>query len=421
MSSLYHESELSNGWPLVTAHLPHSESCSLGILVPVGSLQEQAGEEGIAHFIEHMLFKGTEQRSARDISAAIEGEGGTLNAWTTEDHTFYEARGPEDLIDTMIDVLGDMFFQSTLPADEIERERGVICEEIVMYQESPGDHINDLISESIWPDHPLGKAITGTAESVGAISREQMRGFIDKNYYSNKTLFAVAGPHDHDSVAKRWERVCGDHKANAHTPKIQDTQSSVFTPKTIVEESDIEQVHLGVSFLCDGRLSQSRHALRVLSTLLGETMSSRLFQRLREEAGVCYQIQTDLSLFHSTGSLSISAGLDAEELQSSLELLAAEIKDLHDSGPTNDEVERAKRFIIGQHRISFETSASQLSWISESYFAHQQIIDPNETRDAIQAVTTRDVHDIIRATFDPKKIALAAIGPISKSDLTFSW
>jgi len=423
MSTTYQLNKLHNGWPIASVHLPHSESAAVGILIPVGSRHEIPGEEGIAHFLEHMFFKGTTTRSARDIVTEIEGYGGTLNAWTTEDHTFYEARGPEDLLETMILVLSDMFFNSTCEQEEIDRERGVICEEIIMYQENPGDHINDLMSASTWPNHPLGKPVAGTIESVSQMTRGQIVKFAEQNYYSDKTIFCVAAPQPHEEVIKLWEAATKNKKCSLSEPKTSPFNPSNYLPEKIVQTAEIEQAHIGISFLTEGSLSEKRHALCVLSTLFGETMSSRLFQRLREEAGVCYHVQSDLSLFHEVGTFSISAGLDSEQLSSSLTIIGKEISNLldHHHGPSDEEVEQAKRYLIGQHRISFETSTAQMNWAASSAFTYGMIKEPQSTRNAIRKVTRNEVLSVAKEIFAPEKAALAAIGPIQKDAVAISW
>ncbi len=263
-------------------------SVSAGLWVGVGGRHETQQECGMSHFIEHLLFKGTVQRNARQITADIEGLGGYINAFTTEDHTCYYARAASRHLPQLCEVLGDMFLHSQFAPREIEREREVIREEILSYRDQPEQHASDLLTETMWPSHPLGRPLTGTLETIGHFRRPQLRAFVREHYNARNTIAVVAGPVPHAQVVRMFKPILSKLPAGrkprftrARNPARQALSVKAFTQET-------EQTHLAMGFHAFGRRDERRFALRLLSVLLGENMSSRLFQTLREQHGYCY-------------------------------------------------------------------------------------------------------------------------------------
>ena len=408
-----------HGFHIASCEMPHIESVSAGFFIPVGSRFESAPINGSAHFAEHMIFKGTASRNALQLAIDIEGSGGAINAYTTEDQTCLETRGPADALPHFLEVMSQMLWHSTFPHDEVEREREVIAEEIVMYHENPSDHLHDLLSLALWPDHPLGRPITGTEASILGINRDSLIDFTKHAYTTQGLTLAVAGNISHQEVLSLAERFLP--KASSppldYTPWSPPATDTVGQPPLLHDQRQIEQSHLALGFHTSGRHSEHRHVLRMLSLLLGETMSSRLFQELREKRGLCYHIATDFSLYEDTGTFEIHAALDSDRLEESIRAIQSVLHKVIKHGFYPEELEQAKRFADGQARIGLETPQAQMSWMGDSLTSFGKIIDPDEARQLIESVTLDQAQAFAQATFHPSKLAIASIGPQSESQM----
>jgi predicted Zn-dependent peptidase len=404
----YQWRRLPQGPRIAVATLPDSECAALSIYIPAGSRDETDLPAGLAHFVEHMIFKGTKRRSAKEISFEIENAGGQLNACTSEDQTVYEGRGEADLMPVLIDVLADMIWHATFPEAEIDLEREVIGEEITMYRESPSDHIGDLISAALWGDHPLGNPISGSIESIHEIDRAKLVAFRDFHHFRNDVVIAASGPFTIDQI----ESMLAPHLPRdfhpGKTPVAFSSDEAALRRITDLRESD--QLQLSLGWHTPGKRSEKRHALRLLSMMLGEISSSRLFLELREERGLCYQIGTDVSFFEETGAFEINAGLDPESREEALECIYREINDLVKNGPLPGELDRAKRLMISQSKLAFESTASHAAWVGEGLLDFDEIPSPAAWREKILGVTDGDVREIAREIFLDREPAIAEIG-----------
>lgn len=407
MQSPYHWQRLPNGMRLATASLPHTECATLAIYIPAGSRHDPFGLAGLAHFMEHMAFKGTARRSAAQLSLDLENTGAQANACTAEDHTVYDARGDASSLPVLADVLSDMVWHSSLPPREIALERDVIHEEITMYEENPSDHIGDLISRSLWAPDPLGEPITGTHESLDAITRNHLFEFCQTHHFRSDIVIAAAGPYSPAEFASLIAPFLPEHSIAPPAPirPFEKRQSSI----PLVLHRDTEQLQLAMAYHTAGRKHRNRHALRLLSILLGEATSSRLFQKLREDKGLCYHVSSDLALFEDTGSLEISIGLDPEAREEALRLIDAELRDLSQNGPSLDELERAKQIAISSNKFALESTFAQMSWVAESLLFEGEIITPADYRDRLMPVTVQDVRRVARSLFVPHNQAMAEI------------
>lgn len=406
--AIYEWRQLPNGPRLAVATLPDSECAALSIYIPAGSRDESNLPAGLAHFVEHMVFKGTSRRSARELSFEIENAGGQLNASTSEDQTVYEGRGEADLMPVLADVLCDMVWHATFPENEIGLEREVIGEEITMYKESPADHIGDLISNALWDGHPLGNSISGTLESIARIDRKTLSDFRDNHHFRSDVVIAAAGPFTVDEILALLSPHLPAEFHEATTPEPFDRAKA--EPRTVTDERETDQLQLALAWHGPGRHSESRHALRMLSMMLGESASSRLFLELREERGLCYQISSDVTFFDETGAFEISAGLDPESRDEALECIQREIDDLVSNGPRAGELDRAKRLTIAQSKLAFESTGSHAAWAGEGVLDFGSIPSPEEWRAKILAVTDADVHAAARGIFHGKEPCIAEIG-----------
>jgi predicted Zn-dependent peptidase len=361
---MYQVSHHKTGLTVVTAEMPHMASVSLGIWVSVGGRYEPAALSGVSHFIEHLLFKGTRHRSAKQISQDVEGIGGYLNAFTTEEMTCFYSKARHDRFQELLEVLMDMFLNSTFDPVEIEKERNVIKEELAMYLDQPQHQVQELLNETLWPDQPLGRSLTGTAETLDAMTRAQLLRFQRHNYVSAGTLVAAAGRLKHEKVVKAVSRFARSLRAGPR-PKFVPVKVQQAAPAVRLFRKSTEQTQLALGVRTCSRHDPQRFALRLLNTVLGENMSSRLFQVLREDYGLAYSVCSSLSFFDDVGALVISAGLDTDKIQSALKLIGEEMARLRRHLVGADELRRARDYLIGQIDLSLESTENQMMWLAE--------------------------------------------------------
>lgn len=405
----YEWRQIPGGPRLAVATVPDSECAALSIHIPAGSRDEDGLPAGLAHFVEHMVFKGTARRSARELSFDIENAGGQINACTSEDQTVYEGRGEAELLPVLADVLCDMVWHATFPESEIGLEREVIGEEITMYRETPSDHIGDLISAALWGDHPLGHPISGSLESISLIDRNALLEFRQRHHFRSDMVIAAAGPFSLDEVSSViMPHLPGSFRDGLPPlPFHRDLQAL----RNLSDLRETDQLQLSLAWHAPGRHAESRHALRLLSLMLGETASSRLFLELREERGLCYQISSDVSLFHETGAFEINAGLDPAARDEALACIHREIGDLVANGPRAGELERAKRLAIAQGKLAFESTSAHATWAGEGVLDFDRVPPHSEWRDHVLAVTHADIQAIAREVFHDQPCATAEIRP----------
>lgn len=405
----YQWTRLPGGPRLAVATLTDSECAALTIHVPAGSRDESGLPAGIAHFVEHMVFKGTRRRSARELSFEIENAGGQINACTSEDQTVYDGRGEAELLPVLADVLADMVWHATFPEPEINLEREVIGEEITMYRESPSDHIGDLVSKALWGNHPLGNPISGTTASIRRINRKKLLEFRDHHHFRNDLVIAAAGPFSIGQVAAVLTPHLPQHFHDPSSPLLFSPGTGAATE--LAESRETDQLQMALAWHTPGRHAESRHALRLLSMMLGESASSRLFLELREERGLCYQIGSDVTLFHDTGAFEINAGLDPDARDEALACIRREIDDLVRNGPRPGELDRAKRLSIAQSKLAFESTSAHATWAGEGLLDFDRVPQPEEWRDSIHHVTDADIQAIARQVFLDRAPAIAEIRP----------
>ncbi len=410
----YQVTTLANGLRIATAEMPGFESVSAGLWAGVGGRHESDRTNGAAHFLEHLLFKGTRRRTASGIAREVEGLGGDLNAFTGVDHTCYYAKAEARQLARVADVLLDMYQHSTLPAKEVERERGVIREEILMGRDQPAQVAEELLSATFWPGQPLGRPLTGTVESVATLRRSDLVAFWRGGYASGNTVMAVAGPVKHREVVAELraglERARRGPRARFRRVPALSRRREVMVK---VERQDIEQVHLTMGFPGPSRHSHERYVMRVLNAVLGENMSSRLFQKLREERGLCYSVHTHVETLHETGMFSITVGLEADRLAETLELIRRELARIATRSVKRDELRRAKDYLVGQHRLNLESTTNQMLWMGETLLAYDRVVEPDVARARIAAVTAAELQAAARKCFfGPGRVAVAAVGPV---------
>ncbi|MGE9270963.1 MAG: M16 family metallopeptidase [Verrucomicrobiales bacterium] len=408
MRSNYDTCRMQNGMRLGFAPLPDSECTAVSIHIPAGSRDDPPHAEGLAHFAEHMIFKGTERRDAKAISTDVENTGASLDAFTSEDQTVYEARGDAETLPLLIDVLCDIVWHSTFQAHEIELEREVIAEEIVMYRETPSEHISDLLSAALWGDHPLGQPISGSLQSIQNIQQRDLIAFTERHYRREDVVIAVAGPHQLGEIVQLLESRLPTATPPVHPPRFEPIAGR---NRSVLETRDTQQLQLALAYRSYPRTDPKRHALNLLAMILGEGASSRLFMRLREERGLCYQVSCHTSLMTDTGSLEIHAGLDPSSRQEALDCIQAEIDDLIAHGPDVEELARAKRLYASQSRAGMESTAAHASWAGDCLMVRDHILSPSQSLASILQVTAHEIQETAREVCVPDRFAIAEIGP----------
>lgn len=416
----YRLTKLPNGVRIASVDMPHMQSVSVGIWAGIGGRHESKGSSGISHFIEHLLFKGTKKRSARTIIESVEGIGGYLNAFTTEDHTCYYAKAGAQHLPKLCAVLSDMYLNSRFDTDDIEREREVIKEEILMYRDNPAQHAQELLSATLWPAHPLGRPLTGTVETISSFERKQLLGFVGENYNGKTTILTVAGRAAHAAVVSLLAPAVNRLRPG-NRPRFARCREPQGEAKVSVFKQETEQTHLAMGFHAFGRADERRFALKLLSVILGENMSSRLFQKLRERYGFCYSVQSGMVTLADSGSINIYAGLDTAKFEKAVRMIIQELERLCQQAPKLRELRKAQDYTIGQTLMGLESTTNQMMWMGESVLAYGKILDPSEIEEKIMAVTPEEVREIACHCLDRAKLGMAVVGPVEDENRIRGW
>ncbi|HUV73202.1 MAG TPA: pitrilysin family protein [Anaerolineae bacterium] len=411
---MYQKSVLDQGLRVLTSTMPHTRSVSVGFFIAVGSRYETKVENGVTHFIEHMLFKGTAKRpKARDIAVAIEGIGGMFNASTGRELTTYWTKVGQDHFSIALDVLADMLLNSKLEEEELQKERGVIIEEINMTLDHPSDWVHLLATELIWPDHPLGRDQAGTKESVSGITRPMVQAYISRHYQPANTVLAIAGNVDHDRVVE---------EATAQLSAWQRKPDNSCTPMNLAQEEarvrlergNTQQAHLALVLPGVCRFDDDKYNLSLLNTILGQGMSSRLFLEIREKRGLAYSVYSYISPLLDTGLMGVYAGVDAEQIEQALQAILEELDKMRQAPVSDDELEKAKEFIKGRLQLQMEDSFSVASWIGRQESLEDRVLSVDEVLQKVDAVTTADIQRVAQRLIRQEKLNLAVIGPLEE-------
>ena len=402
-----------SGLKLITFEMSHMNSVSVGIWVGTGARYEKIELSGVSHFIEHLLFKGTENRTGKEISQTIEGLGGALNAFTGEEYTCYYSKVLSEYLDTTFDVLWDMVMNNTFSNDDINKEKSVVKEEINMYQDIPAQYVQDILSKVMWPDQPLGRMILGSEQTVDALTNDKLVEYKKKYYNLNNIIISAAGKIDHDKMYQLVEKYIEKQSVSGDEETPVPVVEKQINPEVNVFNKDTEQVHIALGVRALPREHEDRYILKVLNTILGENMSSRLFQVVREKHGLAYSIHSSIERYNDTGALIVSAGTEEKNLYKAIELIVQETKCMKDSGITDDELERGKRFSIGQLSLGLEKTMNVMLWMGESLLCSKKVSDIDEILKKIQSVTKDDIARVSEKVFTNANLNLAVIGPVS--------
>lgn len=414
---MYKRHTLPNGLRIITAELPHTRSATVSIYVGAGSRYERDEEAGLSHFLEHMLFKGASRRpTAREIAEAIESVGGMHNAATDREATVYYAKVPDGAALETIDILSDMVRDPVMDSAELEKERYVILEELAGVEDSPAEMCGLLIDEVLWPNQPLGRNVGGTPESVKALPLSAVNRYLREQYVPANMVLVVAGNIRHDEIAEAADRWLGTMPAAAPGPWFPHVPRN-GSARIAVREKPSEQAHLCIAYPSVALDSPDRYAVDLLSTVLGEGMSSRLFLELREERALVYDVHSYPTEFRDAGSFTIYAGCDPENARLTAELAFAETRKLLADLPAA-ELDKAKMMARGRIQLRMEDTRSVAGWLGSQELLLGDILTVDEVVARIDAVTLDDVHRVGKAILRPELATLAAVGPF-ESDQTF--
>jgi predicted Zn-dependent peptidase len=402
------ETRLANGVRIVTERMPEARSVSLGVWVGVGGRDEPAALAGASHFLEHLVFKGTSTRSARQIAEAIDAVGGEMNAFTNREHTAYYTRLPADRADLGFDILGDVLTDPAFRPPEVDAERHVILEEILMNLDMPEDHVHTLLAEALFPGHPLGREVLGTKETVDAATRDQIADFFRRWYLPRNLAVVAAGDLDHDRVVDAFGGSLGS-LAGGERPE-RTTPGDAVEPRTVLDDPT-EQVHVAMGWRGVDHFDDDRYAFTIANQILGGGMSSRLFQEVREQRGLCYSVYSWGSSYVDSGTAGIYAGTSPSRVAELLSVVDDEIAKLVASGVTEGELEVAKGYIEGSMVLGLEDSGSRMARLGRSLMARDEIVTVDEQLARVRAVTVDDVGAVAARVFGGDR-ALAVVGHV---------
>ena len=400
---------LGNGVRLLLEYMPHLRSVSAGVWADTGSARETEEQWGVSHLLEHMLFKGTPTRNSLALSAAMDDVGGVLNAFTSKEQTCYYTKALDEDLELSLDLLSDMYCRSLLDENELERERGVVIEEINMYEDSPDELVLDLFASTLWPEHSYGRSISGTVQSVTALSRTQLYDYWRSRYTAGNTVLALAGNVSPEQGRELAERFFGGLDRGAEQlsplpePEYRSGQSFI--------QKDIEQNHICLGFPGVSMGDDDYYAAAIVSNLFGGSASARLFQEIREKRGLAYSAFSHLDCFNRGGSFFAYASTQPEKTKELVEVMADEFARLAVEGFAEADIERSKRQLKGSMLLSLESTSATMNKLGKMELSLGRVYSPEETVARLAAVTPDDVQRVIRRLVRPGCLVLAQVGP----------
>jgi predicted Zn-dependent peptidase len=394
----------------------HMESAAIGVWLNVGSRYEDKRVSGISHFIEHMVFKGTTKRSGQRIKEEIEGRGGSLNGFTSEEMTCYLAKVNGLHINIALDVLSDMVLNANLKPLDIEHERAVIIEEIKMYHDLPNHHVHDMLHEVMWGAHPLGEPVVGRIESISSITRQNLMDYKKANYIPQNIAVVLCGNLNGSSqLSEKIKKIFYRSKKAYRIPFVNFT--SIHRGPTVkILAKKTEQSHLCMGMHTFGRMHKDRYILNILHIILGGNMSSRLFENVREKRALAYEIGTEIRRYKETGAFVVNAGIEHDKVKEAVRVIIRELKKIKDKTVSKDEIERAKEFFKVQLSLALEDTLDHMLWLGEQVITTSKIITKEDMIKDIDTISQEDIQKVAKAVFKSSNLNIALISPIKDKD-----
>jgi predicted Zn-dependent peptidase len=402
--------ELDSGERVISERLDHVRSAAVGYWIGAGSRDEEHGEAGVTHFIEHLLFKGSERYSALQIAEIFDGLGGELNAATSREHTLVYARVPDHHLATAMDVMGDMVFAPSF--SELDAEREVVLEEIAMYEDAPQELVHDLIADAVFAEHPLGRPVIGTAEVISSIPREAIARYHDEMYVPGNIVVAAAGNIDHDQVVELVQRSLAQRReTSAERRNVRPPLVHIPPPRLRFQRKDTEQYHVCLAAPGISRSDRRRFAASLLDAILGGSASSRLFQEIREKRGMAYAVYSFVSQYTDTGQIGIYLGTREDNLGDALGIAAEQIADIAAGNLPEAELERAKENLKGRMLLSMESTSTRMNRLGKSLITDSELLSLDRIVAEIDAVEPESVAELADVLLAASRLSAACIGP----------
>ena len=414
MSEEYRKSVLPNGIRIVTERMPHVRSAAVGVWVETGSRHEPPERGGMSHLIEHLVFKGTANRTAEAIARAMDSVGGQMDAFTTKEYTCFYVQVLDEHLPLAVDLLTDILLHPLFDAEELEREKSVVLQEIKMVEDTPDDLIHDLFAAHVWDGHPLGRPILGRREAVQAYDRDVVHRHFEEHYVPPRIIIAVAGNVTHDRVVDLFG---AGFNGFARPGGGRDTPAPPMRPGVNIVPKDLEQVHLVMGFPGLPHAAPERYALFLLNDIVGGSMSSRLFQEVRERQGLVYSIHSGVQAFSDTGTLYIYAATDAPNFARVLKSILKEIRGLKKDGVSVEDLARAKDHLKGSLMLSLESTSSRMNRLAKHEMHFGSFLTLDEMLRAIEAVKHEEVQALVSQILDEDRLALTTYGPLDRRNL----
>ena len=409
---MYKKTVLNNGLRIITHNIKDRDSIALGFWVGVGGRYEDDRIKGIAHFLEHVVFKGSQKYSGEEIKMRIEGIGGALNAFTSEEQTCFYAKIPSKHLNQTFDVLADMVLHPQITAKDAGKEKTVIVEEIKMYHDLPQYFVMELLDGLLWPDHPLGKSLAGTKESVMGISRKDLKKFHQLFYAPGNIVVAACGNLTHSKITALVKKKLGKLRLSDKIGFCKADEIQI-QPRTRFYKKNIEQMHLALGLPAYNEKHKDRYVLSLLSTILGGNMSSRLFVEVREKKGLAYSISCSYKAFHDTGLFLIRAGVDNKKIVQTVNLILQELDKIRRQGVGRNEFLRAREYLSGQLLLGLEDTMEHMLWIGEGMLTTNRIKTRTSIMKELKKIKPADIKRVANDVINVNRYNLAIVGPVT--------
>ncbi len=403
-----HRALLPNGMRVVTEHMPNVRSVSVGIWIGTGSREESPADTGISHFIEHMVFKGTKNRSAEQIARSVDSIGGGLDAFTSKELVSYNVKVLDEHLPEAFDVVADLVRNPLFMEADIEKEKGVILEELKMEVDNPEYLIHEIFSSNFWKGHALGRPILGTKQTIRAFDRDKVEKYYKQFYTPSNILITAAGNLDHRKLVRLAERYFGDLK-KSRTTKLEE-KPTPHAPLVFRDKDSLEQVHVYLGVPSIPMPHKERFACYILNAVLGGGMSSRLFQNIREKQGLAYTVYSELTMYRDAGCMLIYAGTALKNAGKVIESIVRELRELVDKKVTPEELRRAKDHLKGSFVLGLESTSSRMGNLARQELYFKRFFSLDEMLDNVERVTAEEVQKLARQFFDPNRMAVAMLG-----------
>lgn len=406
---MYKTKKLKNGLTIIAEEIPYLKSISMGIWFRAGIKTEENYIDGVSHFIEHMMFKGTKNRTSKQLVAEIENLGGVINAFTGRECTCYYVRLLDEHLNIGIDILSDMILNSKFDEKDIEREKSVIIEELKMYEDSPEDLTYDILLEKVYDNKGIGKNILGNKESIKSMNREAILAYFEKFYVPKNAVLSICGNFDFDETVKLIEDKFGNWHGEKPDYNLQDEK---FNPCVVKKDRDYEQTNLAICFECEniGSSSNDVYTIDIINNVLGGSSTSRLFQRIREDEGLVYSIYSEQEFYRDKGELGIYASMSTENLEDVYRLVKEEIISLNENGITEEELKNSKEQLKGEYMLGMESTESRMNAIGKYMLITGKVETLEDVIEGLNSITMDDINRVIRDVLDINKMGICVVG-----------